>query len=312
MSAIQFGWNPGPSPLDHHDGRRFVDDILSNLNAIHTYYDSCWLVDHLIAPRSFPSPDLPRLECWTTLSYLAHAYPDLDFGSNVLAQSYRNPALLAKMGATLQLLTGGRFILGIGAGWYEEEYRMYGYEFPKASVRIGQLAEAVQIIRQLWTEKRATFTGEYYQIHDAICEPKPDPLPPIMIGGMGEKLTLRAVARYADWWNSVVVTADELSRKMDILRSHCQAVGRDYDEIGKTYSGIISIAETEAKARQIAEASPHNSRYGLHLVGTSEQIAEYLKAYIDLGIEYFILQFADFPSASGALQFAEEIMPAIR
>ncbi len=164
--------------------------------------------------------DTPYLECLTTIAYLAAAYPSLQFGSSVLCQGYRNPALLAKTVANIQLLTGGRFLFGIGAGWLEEEYRAYGFPYPKASVRIAQLEEAIQVVRLLWTQSPASFQGSYYTIEDAYCEPRPDPIPPLMIGGGGEKLTLRLVARHADWWNIPEGSAENYAHKLDVLRGH--------------------------------------------------------------------------------------------
>ena len=132
----------------------------------------------------------------------------LRFGNAVLCQSFRNPALLAKMAATLQFMSGGRFILGLGAGWHEEEYQAYGYEFPSAPVRVEQLEEAIQIIQIMWREETATFQGRHYQVAEARCEPRPDPIPPIMVGAFKPKM-LRLAAKYADWWN---VSSTSLAR----------------------------------------------------------------------------------------------------
>ncbi len=148
------------------------------------------MIDHL----QTDADDL--LESFTTISYLAALHPQFSFGHTVICQSFRNPALLAKMGATLQFLSGGRFILGLGAGWNEAEYRAYGYDFPPASVRVEQLEETIQIIKALWTQEKATFQGKHYQVLDASCEPRPDPLPPIIIGAFKPKM-LRLTATYA-------------------------------------------------------------------------------------------------------------------
>jgi alkanesulfonate monooxygenase SsuD/methylene tetrahydromethanopterin reductase-like flavin-dependent oxidoreductase (luciferase family) len=147
---------------------------------------------------------------------------------------YRNPALLAKMGATLQALSDGRLILGIGAGWRGEEYAAYGYPFPKASVRIQQLEEAVQIIRLMWSETSPSFKGEYFEIAEAYCPPQPNPPPPIMIGGSGEQLMLPLIARRADWWNIGFVDVDTYRRKRDLLHRHAEAAGRDPGDIVHT------------------------------------------------------------------------------
>jgi alkanesulfonate monooxygenase SsuD/methylene tetrahydromethanopterin reductase-like flavin-dependent oxidoreductase (luciferase family) len=205
------------------------------------------------------------------------------------------------------MLTHGRFILGIGAGWKEDEYLAYGYDFPKASVRIAQLNEAVQIVRKMWTETPASFEGQYYHIRDAYCEPKPSPCPPIMIGGGGEQLTLRVVAKLADWWNLVTRDIDTYAHKLAILRDHCESVGRRCEEIVKVLGSFVAIAETETEAKRIAEASRLEP-----ILGTPAQIVDQLQPFIELGVEYFILVFMDYPDPRGSILFAEEVIPQLR
>lgn len=310
MSKVKFGWRVPAFPVDGSQRSTFVDQITNNLARVRGRFDSAWVADHFIPWASFQADETDTLECWTTICYLAGAFPELQFGSIVLCQSYRNPALLAKMGATLQLLSGGRFIFGIGAGWKQDEYLAYDYEFPGAPVRIAQLAETVRIVRKLWTEAPASFEGTYYRIKDAYCEPRPDPPPPIMIGGGGERLTLRVVAEQADWWNFPGGSVENYAHKLEVLRSHCEAVGRDYEEIVKTWTAeMVAIAETEAEARRLAEASPYDG--GSQLVGTPAQIVERLRAFTDLGVEHFVLRFADFPNPAGAELFAEAVIPQL-
>lgn len=313
MTGVKFGWRAPAFPGDSSRRSTFVDQITNVLARIQDRFDSAWIEDHFIPWADFQPADTDTLECWTSLCYLAGAFPRLHFGSIVLCQSYRNPALLAKMAATLQILSGGRFILGIGAGWMEEEYRAYGYEFPRAPVRIAQLAEAVQIIRKMWTETPASFDGVYYRIKDAYCEPRPNPLPPVMIGGEGEKLALRIVAEHADWWNLTGVTPETYAGKLNVLRTHCEAIGRDCDEIVKTWTTWddgIAIGETEQEARRIAEASPFGGTN--RVIGTPEQVADHLQRFTDLGVRHFMLRFADFPNPAGAELFAESIIPQFR
>lgn len=308
MSSVKFGWRVPAFPVDGSQGPQFVEQIANTLDKIQEQFDSAWVADHFVPWARFESNETATLEGWTSIAYLTAAYPSLKFGSIVLCQSYRNPALLAKMGATLQLLSGGRFILGIGAGWKQDEYLAYGYDYPKASVRIHQLEEAVQIIRNMWTETPASFDGQYYQIQDAYCQPKPDPRPPIMIGGGGEKLTLRVVAKHADWWNIPGGSPENYAHKLNVLRSHCEAVGRDYDEIAKTWAGeTVAIASTEEAAQQIAQSSPFTNEHAF--VGTPEQVAERLRSFTDQGVEHVILRFADFPNPAGAQLFAQEVIP---
>ena len=308
MPDVRFGWHMPSFPTDGSSAGAFVDQIAGTLDRIGEQFASVWVDDHVHPWGTFVSRDTPALECATTIAYFAAFYPTLDFGSLVFCQSYRNPALLAKMGANLQLLTGGRFLFGIGAGWFEEEYHAYAYEFPEPSVRIGQMEETIEIVQRLWTQTPASYRGAYYRIEDAYCEPKPDPLPPIMVGGGGEQLTLRVVARHADWWNLPGGTVETYAHKLDVLRRHCEIVGRDYEEIVKTISlELVAVAENEAEARRQAEASLYNK--GNAIAGTPDQVAERLQAYVDLGATYFMLRFADFPETVGIDLFIEEVLP---
>jgi alkanesulfonate monooxygenase SsuD/methylene tetrahydromethanopterin reductase-like flavin-dependent oxidoreductase (luciferase family) len=296
-------------PVDGSSGPAFVDQIHRTLGRIHPHFDSVWVDDHMMPWAAWQSNDTPYLECATTIAYFAAAYPGLNFGASVLCQSYRNPGLLAKMGANLQLLTGGRFLFGIGAGWMEEEYQAYNFDFPEPAVRIAQLEEAVQIVKQLWTESPTSFEGTHYRIKDAYCEPRPDPVPPLLIGGGGEQLTLRVVAKYADWWNIPGGTYENYAHKLDVLREHCEAVGRDYDEIVKTWSAeAVAVAETESEAQRIAAASPYNEN---GIIGTPAQVAEQLQAFVDLGVGVLIVRLLDFPNTQGIELFGEEVIPQL-
>ena len=164
MSKLKFGWHMHSFPVDGSSGPAFLEQIQQTIDHVHPYFDSVWVDDHLMPWANWQANDTPYLECLTTLSYFASAYPNLNFGASVLCQSYRNPGLLAKTAATLQLLTRGRLIFGIGAGWMEEEYQAYNYDFPKPSVRIAQLEETVQIVKKLWTEAPASFEGVHYRL----------------------------------------------------------------------------------------------------------------------------------------------------
>ncbi|MBI3960806.1 MAG: LLM class flavin-dependent oxidoreductase [Chloroflexi bacterium] len=309
MTPLQFGWHMHSFPVDGSRGPAFVEQIHNTLRRVHPYFDSVWVDDHVMPWAAWQSNDTPYLECMTTIGYFAALYPTLKFGSSVLCQSYRNPGLMAKMGANLQLLTGGRFICGIGAGWMVEEYTAYNWEFPKPSVRIAQLEEALEIVKALWTQSPASYEGKYYRIDNAYCEPRPDPIPPILIGGGGEQLTLRVVAKHADWWNIPGGTLENYAHKLNVLRGHCDAVGRDYDSIGKSWSAeAVVVAETEAEARRIAAASPYNRDA---ILGTPEQVAGQLQAFVDLGVSYLIVRLLDFPRTEGIEMFAQEVMPRL-
>lgn len=309
MSTLKFGWHMPSFPVDGSDGPAFVAQIHATLAHIQPLLDSVWVDDHLMPWATWQPKDTPSLECLTTIAYFAAAYPSLQFGASVLCQSYRNPGLLAKMVSNLQLLTGGRFLFGIGAGWMEEEYRAYNYEFPSASVRLAQMEEAIQVLKALWTTSPASFHGEHYRIEGAFAEPRPSPVPPLLIGGGGEQITLRLVAKYADWWNLPGGTLETYAHKLAVLRRHCAEVGRNYNDIVKTWSAeAIAVAATEDEARQIAAGSPYANE---PIIGTPAQVAQQLQAFVDLGVEYLIVRVLDFPATTGMDLFVNEVMPRL-
>ena len=192
MTRIQLGFGMPAGSVDKGRRATFVDDLNRALNLVTGHFHSAWIVDHL----QFGDADV--LEGFTALTYMAALHPRLTFGHTVLCQSFRNPALVAKMAATLQFMSGGRFVLGIGAGWHQEEYRAYGYDFPPDPVRVEQLDEALQIIKAVWTEEKATFEGKHYRVVEARCQPRPDPAPTVMVGAFRPRM-LRLAVRHADW-----------------------------------------------------------------------------------------------------------------
>ena len=310
MRSIEVGWRIPEFPIKGRGGPEFVEQILRSLERVEHDFDSAWLSDHMIPWANWQDPATDNLEAWTTVSHLMGVFRRLSFGHIVLCNSYRNPAFLAKMAATLCYLAPGRFILGIGAGWKQDEYTAYGYDFPSASARVGALGEGVQIIRKMWTEESVNFEGKYYKIKDAYCNPKPKPIPPIMIGGSGEKLLLKLVASQADWWN-MLGQVDEYQRKSSILRTHCEKVGRDYNSLRKTWLGCVSVAEDQQEAERIARNSPFTASE-VTVMGNVEQVTRKLKEYVNVGVTYFILRFLDFPSLTGATLFAEKVLPQLK
>lgn len=309
MNEIKFGIRVPDFPLDGSRGKTFTDQITRFLDRLQGSFDSAWVADHFVPWAEFQDSLTATPECWTTLTYLAARLPELSFGTLVACQSYRNPALLAKMAATLQTFSGGRLILGIGAGWKKDEYLAYGYPYPSRADRLYQLEEAVQIIRKMWREPKATFHGKYYHIEEAICEPKPEPAPPLLVGGGGKKITLRIAAQYADWWNFPGCSTEEYQELLTVLRDHCLKAGRDFDEITKTWgSECVAIAPSRQKAQELHAASPFN-QYGQAIVGTPDEVAEQLQPFVNLGVKHFILRFVDFPSTAGAELFAREVAP---
>jgi alkanesulfonate monooxygenase SsuD/methylene tetrahydromethanopterin reductase-like flavin-dependent oxidoreductase (luciferase family) len=315
MKPTTFSWRMPTWPSDPKLADLMWPANLAHLTALQGKYESIWMADHLVPAQSYLDPTLPTLEAWTALAYLAGAFPSYTFGHGVLNNSLRHPSWLAKAAATAQYMSGGRIVLGIGAGQSPNENNSYGYEYGSNAIRIGQLGEAVEIIRKLWTESPATFHGKYYRIEQAYCSPQPNPAPPILIGGGGERFTLPVVARHADWWNLTGVTPEVYAQKLAILRQCCEAIGRDPARIKLTVTArCIAIGRTEAEARRTFEASAFASAPATNLVlGTPAMVAEQLRSYTDLGIEHIILaNFADYPSTEGAIQFAEEVMPLMR
>jgi alkanesulfonate monooxygenase SsuD/methylene tetrahydromethanopterin reductase-like flavin-dependent oxidoreductase (luciferase family) len=268
-------------------------------------FDSLWFPDHV------QYADAPVAEGWSLLAFGLGRYPDKLCGHSVLCNSFRNPALLAKMAATCQHLSGGRVVLGIGAGWNEEEYRAYGWPFPRMSVRAAQLDEAIRLIRAMWAGRPADFTGQHYTIAGAYCEPPPSPTPPIMVGGKGERFTLRVVAEQADWWNYIYQDRAEYAHKQAVLRQHCEAVGRPYEAITQVLACQLLLGESEAEVRRLQERPDVRSVSANGLAGTPRQIADQLLAAIDQGAGRLVLGFADSPRTYGAELFAAVVLPLL-
>jgi alkanesulfonate monooxygenase SsuD/methylene tetrahydromethanopterin reductase-like flavin-dependent oxidoreductase (luciferase family) len=305
MTRIQFGFTMPADQLDKQRRTTFVANLNRALQLISGHFDSAWIIDHL----QFGDADV--LEGFTALSYMAALHPQLKFGHTVLCQSFRNPALLAKMGATLQFLSGGRFILGIGAGWHEEEYRAYGYDFPTAGVRVAQLEETLQIINALWTEPQATFQGKHYQVHQAYCEPKPDPRPVIMVGAFQPKM-LRLTARYADWWNVSSTGVQAYERMTSAFEQACAEVGRDPATVRRSWGGGCVCAPTLAEAKRFAgERVSADNEEGFDFVGTPQQIVEQMRPFITLGVNYFMLDCGGFPTLTTLELLVNEVLPAL-
>lgn len=271
-------------------------------------FDSLWVYDHF---HNVPRPAHEAVfECWTTLAALSQRTTRIRLGQMVGCNSYRQPSLLAKITSNVDVISGGRLDWGIGAGWYENEYKGYGFEFPPPKDRIGMLKECVEIVRSMWTEPETTYDGRYYQLQRAHCDPKPVQAggPPVLIGGGGEQLTLRVVARLADRSN-FGGKPEEWARKAEILKGHCKDVGRDYDEIEKTWSPEVFIRSTEAEVEAAGSMSfwgePVESWRAGNLVGTPEQVAEKIQEYAAMGCTSFMPWCSDYPSDETLRLFAQ-------
>lgn len=279
-------------------------------------YHSVWLYDHLLGQGGL---DLDIYEAWTLMSALSTVTKNVRLGAMVLCSSFRPPALLAKMASTLDVISGGRLEFAIGAGWFEPEYRAYGYDFPDARTRIEQLSEAVSIIKSMWTEEKPGFAGRYYRIEDAYCNPKPaqKPHPPVIIGGSGEKYLLRTVAGLADEWNCPATHSEECERKIGVLRNHCAEVGRDPDEIKISQQTVCVLAGDETELEEKLQKAQR--RYGffgdirkIGIVGTPARCIEKIRENEGKGITKYTIFFSDVMNPETLALFANEVMPAFR
>ncbi|HZZ07128.1 MAG TPA: TIGR03560 family F420-dependent LLM class oxidoreductase [Candidatus Binataceae bacterium] len=272
-------------------------------------YHSFWLVDHFWSPGM---PDVDLLEAVTMMSALAARTERVRIGTLVLCNSFRNPALLAKSLTTIDHISNGRLEVGLGAGWMEQEYRAYGYEFPSVGTRLRQLEEGLQILKAMFTENRANFKGRYYTVTDAPNNPKPvqKPHPPIMIGGAGEKVMLRLVAKYADRWNCPAGYRD-FKKTLGVLHEHCRAVGRDPKDITVSEQLMVCIGANRAEADQKWEMAKGRKPFSFTAVkGTPDEVVKQLREHVSWGVTMFTMMFADMAPPQTVELFAREVMPA--
>jgi alkanesulfonate monooxygenase SsuD/methylene tetrahydromethanopterin reductase-like flavin-dependent oxidoreductase (luciferase family) len=273
-------------------------DVLDGLPSV---FSTVWISDHLQLDGT------PYAEAFTRLAYLSALSPRFRFGHLVLSQSYRNPGLLGAMAATLQTLTGGRFILGLGAGWLEEEYRAYHYDYPSGGTRVAQLAEAIQLIRHLWNDQPATFHGEFYQLDGAVTL-RPDPPIPILVGTNGPK-ALKVVARHADWWCWDGPWEPSYRLAYEGLQDACAEIGRPFDEITKVAELSVSLPDDPST---FAPTYDHDFYPGqvFTLVGpTAADVIREIEVLVDRGVRHFPLSF---DSVAELDRFVDEVVPHVR
>lgn len=268
-----------------------------------------WAYDLSKRYDNHPHHTLHVLECFTTLGAIAAATERIRLGALVAGVPYRNPALLAKINITLDVISHGRCIIGLGASWYEEEFRSHGWRFPGVKARLDRLEEAVQIIDAMLTHRRASFQGRYYQIDDALTHPGPvqRPRPPLLIGGSGERRTLRLVAQYADYCNLFGSPAT-VAHKLHVLQAHCTAVGRSYRAITPSNFVSILIAENQQELRR--KQRHYRPWLGYGISGTPAQVIDALQQFVDVGIRYIIFNLPDAHTLDPIYLLAETVMPA--
>jgi len=277
-----------------------------------TGWDGIWLADHFL-----PDEDelIPVHECWITMAALARDVPRVRLGSLVTGNPYRHPAVLANMVATLDHLSGGRVVLGLGSGWQKNEHEAYGFEYGTAGYRLRKLEEACQVIKGLFNNHHFDFDGEFYQLKNAPMEPKPkqDNLP-LMIGGGGEKVTLRIVAKYADEWN-VWGDVDTLTHKMNVLDQHCEDVGRDPNEIERSAVALLFLTDDEARIKKLKGTDMPMPA----IIGNVNEVIDIVSAYRDAGVNELMVPDFTLGTLIGAdqvkmdlmEQFITEVAPAI-
>lgn len=289
-NTLRFGWlSPviGNKWSNHQPIAMYQEEHI--LPTALPHFDSLWIADHFYG---FDAKTDPFLEGWTTLTWLAAKFPDVLLCHHVLGHGYRPPALTAKMAATLQVLSGNRFILGIGAGWRGDEYEAYGYDFPRPSVRFAQLEEVIQICRLMWTEDDPSFEGTYFSIEGAAAPPRPEVVPPICIGASGEKVGLPLAGRLADIWNGFPRgDDDDWRRKVAIVHESATAAGRDPAD--------IEICQTVERGLPTSDAE-------------SAEYADLLAHKVDLGVRHFVLDFGHPETPEHVSRFVEQVMDPLK
>jgi alkanesulfonate monooxygenase SsuD/methylene tetrahydromethanopterin reductase-like flavin-dependent oxidoreductase (luciferase family) len=285
---------------------QWLSDLDVSVSHLKGLFRSLWMTDH------FFWEGRPTFEAWTTLSFIASRYPDFEVGPMVLGQNYRNPAMLALMAATLQTLSNGRFIMGIGAGWKENEYLSYDYDYPSPKIRLQQLEDTLIIFKKLWEEEgQVSYEGKHYSIKDAWCEPKPEIKIPIVVGG-GGKTTMKHAAKYADIWNLSDAPIGRYTERLNILKTHLDNIGRDHNTMRFSWFGRVAIGKTEAEAQERGNSRALKWTRDNAFVGTPEQIAEQMSEFSEQGCDYFMIDIIDLPNEEIIGLITEELIPKVK
>jgi F420-dependent oxidoreductase-like protein len=287
--SVWFGFHLPSYTYPDTPPERLFDRVVEQAKAAETAgFDVVTVMDHLYQIQGIGGPDEPMLEGWSVLAALARETTRVRLGTLVTGVTYRNPALLAKQATTLDTISGGRAILGLGAAWNDVEHGAYGYDFPPIGERMDRLDEALTIIKGMFTEERPSFTGRHYGIDQALNVPRPIQPggPKILVGGGGEQRTLRIAAKYADMTHWFSMGLDGLKHKTEVLERYCAEVGRDPSTIERTVGAPVMVVESEAAAKALLERIPADRRPYVN-VGTVEQAAEALRPYIEAGFTGF-------------------------
>jgi alkanesulfonate monooxygenase SsuD/methylene tetrahydromethanopterin reductase-like flavin-dependent oxidoreductase (luciferase family) len=275
-------------------------------------FDGIGVPDHLM------TGDGATMECLTTLAAVARETEDVTLIPKTINNELRHGPLLAKIGATLDVVSDGRLKLGMGAGWKTDEAVAYGYDWPDAPDRLRAMEETIEITKRLWTEDAVTYEGDYYRVEDAVCKPHPvQSPPPIMVGGGGEEFTLRITAKHADEWN-YWGPVDVIERKLDVLRDHCETYDTDFDDIDVSWFTRCILRETDEEVEAVLDEEPRYrdpdpddplSSYN-NLVGTPEEVTTEIRAYEEIGVDEVVCEFVDFPDTDAPELFADRVIPA--
>ena len=280
-------------------------------------FDALWVCDHLYGPQS---PQLPILEAWSMISAVAAITERAEIGTLVTPVGMRNPAHLGKVIATVANIAGGRVIAGLGGGWMPREFTDFGMPFLGTGERLKQLAETVALLKRMWgDEAEVSYDGEYVHADNVVCQPKPPRRVPILIGGAGEQVTLKIVAREADIWNNLAGQQAVLGHKLDVLKRHCDAAGRDPASITASQQCLVTVAPDAESAGPMADRAQKifgghmgDPKGPLAITGTPERCAEQIQKHIDLGCTMFIMEFFGKDTLEPAQLFAEEVLPEFR
>ncbi|MEO6042530.1 MAG: LLM class flavin-dependent oxidoreductase [Tepidiformaceae bacterium] len=276
-------------------------------------YDSIWVCDHLYGPQA---PTIPILEAWSLVAALAASTERVEIGTLVTPAGMRNPAQLGKVIATIDNIAGGRIIPGLGAGWMPREFTDFGVPFLSTADRLRQLRETITLWKRMWSEPEVTMEGQFVQAHNLVCEPKPPRMPPLLIGGAGEKVTLKIAAKEAAIWNNLAAHQGALAHKIDVLKEHCVTVGRPIEEITISQQCLVTIAPDDESAGPMVESA--KKIFGGHMgdptgplaiAGSPARVREQIQKHIDLGCTMFVMEFFGRDTKEAGRLFADTVMP---